>query len=82
MLLTCPRWAKGRSSWLRLTRSTDMASLLSDKDHLQRITSWINREMFLGQFALGPDLENLIQDRREKKGKKEEGGTGLPKVRT
>ena len=78
MLLTCPRWAKGRSSWLRLTRSTDMASLLSDKDHLQRITSWINRERFLGQFALGPDLE--MGEKRKERRKREE--RGLPKVRT
>ena len=65
MVISCPRWAKGRGELLRKSTTRSCEAMVNNVKDMTRIAQWIQKEGWIEQFRMTGEIEALIKQRGE-----------------
>ena len=69
MIMSCPRWTKGRGEILRLARNRSFEAMMNSPADMARITQWILKNGWFEQFRLAAIVETVANSSMERTGK-------------
>ena len=61
MVMSCPRWAKGRGELLRKLTTRSFEAMVNNVKDVTTIAQWIQKEGWLEQFLMTGEIEALIR---------------------